>query len=226
MTVVLHHLEASRSHRILWLLAELGVEPEIVRYQRHPRTFRAPASLREVHPLGRAPIVEIDGTVHAESGAIVEALLDRFDAAGTLRPAPGTDAHRAYRFWLHFAEGSMMPPLLFKLIMSQLKGRAVPWFARPITRAIATRVDAAYADGETASHLRFLETTLAGQPFLAGDAFTAADVQMAYPIEAALTRSQASAGHPRVVDWLTRMQARPAYQRAVALGGPPLTAPG
>ena len=133
-TIVVHHLEDSRSHRILWLLEELGLEYDIEMHRRHPKTNRSGKELRAVHPLGKAPIVVVDGEVFAESGAILESLLDRFDPESSLRPAPKTEEHRRYRFFLHYAEGSLMPPLLVKLLMGVLRGKNIPFLARPLSR--------------------------------------------------------------------------------------------
>jgi glutathione S-transferase len=216
MPITVHHLERSRSHRVLWLLEELGLPYELVTYKRDPATIRAPATLKQVHPLGKSPVIEADGVVVAESGAILEHLVDL--AGGALRPEPGTDAFRRYRFFLHYAEGSLMPPLLVKLITSQLQGDKVPFLIRPVARAIAGKVDGAFTNGELHAHLTFLDAELATRPFVAGDAFTAADVQMSYPVLALLSRGAKAAPHVRA--YLDRLAARPAYARAVERGGP------
>lgn len=224
--IVVHHLEQSRSHRVLWLLEELGLAYEIVTYARHPKTMRAPDSLRAIHPLGRSPIVTIasddDATedlVLVESGAVLEHLVDSF-GPDTLRPSDPADLRR-YRFWMHYAEGSLMPPLLVRLIFSRLRGPEIPFFLRPLTRAIASKVDAAYTDPEIANHLGFVNTSLGQRPWLAGDAFSAADVQISFPLVAGAERVPGFASrYPNIVAFIERIRARPAYQRAIARGGP------
>lgn len=212
-----HHLDNSRSHRILWLLEELGAPYEIREHRRDPKTMRAPRALRDIHPLGKAPIVVTpDGVVLAESGAIVDELVDRHD--GQLRPEPGTDAHRRYRYFLHYAEGSLMPPLLVKLVTGQIRDAPVPFFLKPVTGGIAGEVDKAFTDPEIALQLDFMEQELTGREWFAGDEFTAADVQMSFPVEAAESRGGFDA-HPRLADFVARLRARPAYRRAVERGG-------
>lgn len=217
--LTVHHLERSRSHRILWLLEELGVDYEIKEYKRDPKTIRAPASLKAVHPLGRSPVVELDGgIVLAESGAIIETLVEQHDSP--LRPAPGTEAHRRYRFFLHYAEGSMMSPLLVKLITSKLKTTRLPFFVKPIAKQIAGKIDATFTDPEIALHLNFLEAELKDRDWFAGDAFSAADIQMSYPLESSQGRAGLDERFPRLQDYLSRIRARPAYARAIERGGP------
>lgn len=216
MDIVVHHLERSRSHRLLWLLEELGLDYELKTYERDPKTMRAPKSATSVHPRGRFPMLEIDGLVLAESGAIVEELLDRHPDAG-LRP---TDAEglRRYRYFLHYAEGSLMSPLLVGLITGQLRGKNVPFLVRPIAKAIAGNVDAAYTTPELKAHVAFLEQELAEREYVAGD-FSGADIQLSYPVAALLTRTSTEAG-PKLRAYFERLEARPAYQAALAKGGP------
>lgn len=213
--IVVHHLERSRSQRVLWLLEELGVPYRIERYVRHPKTLRAPPELRSIHPLGRSPVVVVDGVVLAESGAILEELAARF-GDGSLVPTD-PDAARRMRFWLHYAEGSLMPPLLVALVLSQI--RKAPWPVRPIARGIASTVHRRFSGPEIASHLAFIEASLADGPWFAGAELSLADVQMCFPVEAALTRG--SAGDlPRTRAWLERVHGRPAWGRALEKGGP------
>lgn len=221
VTIVVHHLERSRSHRVLWLLEELGRDYEIVRYERDPKTIRAPAALREIHPLGKSPVVTIDGVAYAESGAILEHLVETF-GHGALRPEPGTDEARRYRFFMHYAEGSLMPPLLVAVITGRLRVAPLPFFVRPIARAIAGKIDAQFTEREIDLHSRFLESELAGRDYLAGDALTAADIQMSYPIAAAESRGGGFSARPRLAAYLERLRSRPAFQRAVERGGPVL----
>ncbi|MCA9611174.1 MAG: glutathione S-transferase [Sandaracinus sp.] len=214
--ITVHHLERSRSHRVLWLLEELGLPYEVVRYERDPETMRAPEALRKIHPLGKSPVVDVDGVVLAESGAILEELVDL--AGGKLRPEAGSEAHRRYRFFLHYAEGSLMPPLLVHLITGQLRTKKIPFLVRPIAKAIAGQIDGAFTNGELASNVAFLEKELASRSFLAGDELSAADVQMSYPVLALLSRSGAPA--PAIRAYVARLEARPAYAKAIEVGGP------
>ena len=219
--ITVHHLENSRSQRVLWLLEELGTPYTVKRYARDPKTMLAPAELKRVHPLGKSPVIDDDGTVVAESGAIVEYLVEAHGGGG-LKPAPGTPEARRYTYWLHFAEGSLMPPLLVALIFAKVRGAKVPFFVKPIVKGIAAQVHKAYIDPNVTNLLAFMEAELAQREWFAGDAFTAADVQMSYPLEAAAAgRAGFTAqSHPKLHAWLMRCQARPAYQRALAAGGP------
>lgn len=219
--ITVHHLENSRSQRVLWLLEELGTPYTVKRYARDPKTMLAPAELKRVHPLGKSPVIDDDGTVVAESGAIVEYLVEAH-GGGRLKPAPGTPEARRYTYWLHFAEGSLMPPLLVALIFAKVRGAKVPFFVKPIVKGIAAQVHKAYIDPNVTNLLAFMEAELAQREWFAGHAFTAADVQMSYPLEAAAAgRAGFTAqSHPKLHAWLMRCQARPAYQRALAAGGP------
>lgn len=217
--ITVHHLNNSRSQRILWLLEELDLPYEIVRYQRDAKTMLAPPELRRVHPLGKSPVVTVDGLTLAESGAIIETLVERY-GDGRLAPAPGSDDAVRYRYWLHYAEGSAMPPLLLKLVFNRIRSAPMPFFAKPIARGIADKMLSTLVDPQLATHLRYLEGELAGRDWFAGNAFSAADVQMSFPLEAAQARAGLNAqDHPRLSDWLARIRARPAYQRALARGG-------
>lgn len=215
--IVVHHLEASRSLRLLWLLEELELDYEIRTYPRNPETMRAPPELRELHPLGKAPIVTIDGSVLAESGAIIEHVVARFGER--LRPPEGTEALDRYRYFMHYAEGSLMAPLLVRLIFDKIRSARLPFFIKPISNTIVSKVDASFTMPEITRHTEFLEGTLADRPWFAGEDFTAADIQMIYPVEALFARGR-SGGTPNLQAWLERAQARPAYQRAVDKGGP------
>lgn len=217
--IVVHHLENSRSQRVLWLLEELGLAYEVIRYERDRRSMLAPASLRAVHPLGRAPVVVDCGDVLAETGAIIETLLERHDAAGTLAPAAGTAERLRWRYWLHFAEGSAMPPLVMSLVFARIRTAPVPFFVRPIARAIADRAMSGFVQPQIDTNTAHMEAALAEHAWFAGDAFSAADIQMSFAAEAAAARSDLSA-RPRLQAWLERIHARPAYARALARGGP------
>lgn len=202
--VTLHHLNNSRSQRILWLLEELGVAYEVKRYQRDAQTRLAPPELKAIHPLGKSPVVTDGDNVVAESGAIVEYLIDTY-GNGRLRPAEGTKEMVPYRHWLHFAEGSAMLPLMLALYTSRLGDAAAP---------LAPRISS-----EIANHLTYLEGALAKGPFLLGDELTGADIQISFVIEAAAARGLL-AQYPNLARYAERIQARPAYQRALEVGGP------
>ncbi|GAB4035207.1 MAG: glutathione S-transferase [Rubrivivax sp.] len=215
--ITVHHLEHSRSQRVLWLLEELGLPYEVKRYARDAKTMLAPAELRAVHPLGKSPVVTDGEVVVAESGAIVEYLVER--AGGRLRPAPGTPEARRWTYWLHFAEGSAMTPLLFKLVFDKIRA-AAPLIVRPIAGAIANQVEKGFYGPNIRRHLDFMEAELKDRDWFAGPEFSAADVQMSFPLEASAARGGLDARHPRLQDWLARIHARPAYQRALERGGP------
>jgi len=219
--IVVHHLNQSRSLRILWLLEELGLDYEVTTWERDRRSLRAPAGLRDVHPLGKAPVLQIEGRTWAETGPIVETICDRFDPDHRLRPSSeDSDALDNYRFFLHYSEGSLMPPLLVALITGRLRTAPLPFFLKPVVRTIAGRIDASFTDGELALHGDFVESHLARNPFFAGERFSAADVVMSYPVESGRTRGMFGADQPHTLAWLERMHAREAYQRAVERGGP------
>ena len=215
--IVVHHLENSRSQRVLWLLEELGLPYEVRRYERDTATMLAPPELRAVHPLGKSPLVEMDGEIIAETGAIVETLLDAVPGT-VLRPAPGTAEARRYRYWLHYAEGSAMTPLLLKLIFGQLPKRS-PKLVRPIVNAISTKAQSGFIDPQIASHVAWWEAELGKSGWFAGREFTAADIMMSFPLEAASSRAPLD-GQPSIQAFLERIHTRPAYQRALERGGP------
>ncbi|MBS0427177.1 MAG: glutathione S-transferase [Proteobacteria bacterium] len=217
--ITVHHLNNSRSQRVLWLLEELELPYEIVHYQRHPQTMLAPPELRQVHPLGKSPVVTVDGLVLAESGAILETLTERY-GNGRLAPPAGSPEAVRYRYWLHYAEGSAMPPLLLKLVFDQIEKAKMPFFAKPIARGIAAKAKASFIQPQISTHLNFMEGELGKGAWFAGDAFTAADIQMSFPIEAAQARAGLNEKRPRLMAWLARIHARPAYQRALERGGP------
>jgi glutathione S-transferase len=204
MTIIVHHLEHSRSQRVLWMLEELGLHYEIKRYARNAKTMLAPPELKAVHPLGKSPVIEDDGRVVAETGAIVEYLVEKAD--GRLGAPPHRDAALRYRFWLHYAEGSLMPPLLVKLVLSR-----VPLLGKTAQKRIQPMID---------NHLDYVEAELAHRPWFAGDQLTAADIMMSFPIEAARSRAGLGADRPATLAWLDKVHARPAYQTALAKGGP------
>jgi glutathione S-transferase len=216
--ITVHHLNNSRSQRILWLMEELGLPYEIIRYQRDPATMLAPAALRAVHPLGKSPVITDGALTLAESGAIIEYLVERY-GNGRLIPPPGTPERLRYTYWLHYAEGSAMPPLLLKLAFTRVAGAPMPFFARPIARRIADGALRSFVDPQIARHLDYMEGELGKSLWFAGDELTAADVQMSFPLEAAASRGGLDASRPRLAAFLERIHARPAYARALERGG-------
>jgi glutathione S-transferase len=217
--ITVHHLDNSRSQRVLWLLEELGVPYEVTRYERDPKTMLAPPELRKVHPLGKSPVLTEDGTTVAESGAIVEYLLERH-GAGRLVPPPGSPERLRFRYWLHFAEGSAMPPLLMKLVFDRIESGPMPFFAKPIARSIARKVKGLMIEPNLKRHLDFMEAELGRSEWFAGDAFSAADIQMSFPVEASAQRAGLDGSRPRLMVFLKKIHARPAYRKALERGGP------
>ena len=215
--IVVHHLNNSRSQRILWALEELGLDYEIKRYQREP-SMQAPASLRAIHPLGKSPVITDGDNTLAESGAILEYLAETY-GEGKLKPATGTPEHLRYRYFLHYAEGSLMPLLFMKLVFTRLPER-VPWAMRPVARMISAGADKALLGPQISNHFAFLEGELASRDWFAGTDFSAADIQMSFPIEAAAARAGLGARTPRLKAFVEAIQARSAYKRALERGGP------
>jgi glutathione S-transferase len=217
--IVVHHLNNSRSQRVLWLLEELGVAYEVKRYERDAKTMLAPPSLLAVHPLGKSPVI-VDGTVTvAESGAIVEYLIDHY-GAGRLIPPAGTPQRLRYTYWLHYAEGSAMPPLLLKLVFDRVANSPAPWPISAVARSIAKTVQTSFIGPQLKRHLDYMESELAANTWFAGENFTAADVQMSFPLEAAAVRAGLNASRPHLMAFLDRIHARDAYKRALERGGP------
>ena len=217
--IVVHHLNNSRSQRVLWLLEELGVEYEVKRYQRDAKTMLAPPELRQVHPLGKSPVISDGDLTLAESGAIVEYLADKY-SAGRLAPGLGTPERLRYTYWMHFAEGTAMPPLLMKLVFDRIEKAPAPFFVRPIARAIAGRAKSSFVQPNIDRHLDYMESELAKTEWFAGNAFSAADVQMSFPLEASAARGGLDSSRPRLTAFLERIHARSAYARALEKGGP------
>jgi glutathione S-transferase len=217
--VTVHHLNNSRSQRVLWLLEELGVGYEVRRYERDPKTMLAPASLRAVHPLGKSPVITENGLTIAESGAIIEYLIERH-GGGRLIPPAGTPARLRYTYWLHFAEGSAMAPLLLSLIFSRLPRQPMPFFVRPIARGVCSKVLRTFVEPQLKTHQKFMEDELEKSTWFAGKEFTAADIQMSFVIEASAARGGLDHTRPKLMAWLERIHERPAYNRALEKGGP------
>ena len=221
--ITVHHLNNSRSQRVLWLLEELGLPYEIKKYQRDAKTMLAPPELMQVHPLGKSPVITDEGQSIAETGAIVEYILERH-GAGRFVLAIGTPERLRWRYWLHFAEGSAMPPLLLKLklklIFERIKVTPMPFFAKPIAKGISNRVLAAMVEPNLKRQLDFMEAELGKSEWFAGPQFSAADIQMSFPVEAAAQRAGLDASRPKLMAYLKRIHARPAYKKALERGGP------
>jgi glutathione S-transferase len=216
--LTVHHLNNSRSQRVLWLLEELGVVYEVKRYERDAKTMLAPPALLAIHPLGKSPVI-VDGAVTAaESGAVVEYLIDRY-GGGRLIPAAGTPQRLRYTYWLHYAEGSAMPPLLLKLVFDRLAHAPAPWPISAIARRIAGTMQNSFIGPQLKRHLDYMEAELAAHTWFAGEEFTAADVQMSFPLEASVSRAGLNASRPKLMGFLDRIHARDAYKRALERGG-------
>ncbi|MBI5792485.1 MAG: glutathione S-transferase [Rhodocyclales bacterium] len=225
--ITVHHLETSRSQRVLWLLEELGLPYELVIYKRDRKTRLAPPELKAVHPLGKSPVITDGDLVIAESGAILEYIAERYgklatgDLAG-LVPAPGTEEHRQARFWMHYAEGSLMNWLVMKLVFMTIPTQPMPFFVRPIARKLCAQVQKKLVDPNVGTALAFMESHLASHDWFAGAQPSIADFQMSFPVEAALSRGAKLGNYPKLMAYKERMVARPAYRRALEKGGPVL----
>ena len=216
--LVVHHLNNSRSQRVLWLLEELGLSYEIAHYQRDAKTMLAPPELLAVHPLGKSPVLTDGNTTVAETGAIVEYLLEKY-GRGRLLPAPGTPEALRYRYWLHFAEGSAMPPLLLTLIFDRIANGPMPFFVRPVARAIAAKVMDLMVRPNITRQLDFMEAELGRSLWFAGDELSGADIMMSFPLEAAAQRAGLDGRRPKLMAFLDRVHTRPAFKQALARGG-------
>ncbi|WP_158880470.1 glutathione S-transferase [Rhodanobacter sp. L36] len=216
--IVVHHLNNSRSQRILWLLEELGVPYELRCYQRDPKTMLAPLALRAVHPLGKSPVITEGDLTLAESGAIIEYLADHH-GDGQLLAKAGTAERLRQTYWLHYAEGSAMPPLLLKLVFKRVESAPVPFFVKPVAKGIAHKVQNDFVDPQLKLHLDYLEGQLGASEWFAGDAFSVADIQLSFPLEAFAARGGLDEHYPRLSSFLQRIHARPAYERALQQGG-------
>ena len=195
--LTIHHLENSRSQRILWLLEELGIDYEIKRYERDRKTSLAPPELLAVHPLGKSPVITDGDVTVAESGAIVEYLVNNYDD-GRLLPAEGTPERLAYTYWLHYAEGTFMPLMILSLIMNRIETAPMPFFIRPIAKGIVAKVRGGYLDPNVERNLDFMEATLAESTWFCGEDMTAADVMMSFALEAAEVRTDLTRDYPHL----------------------------
>lgn len=216
--LTVHHLENSRSQRILWLLEELGVDYEIVRYERDKKTNLAPAELFAVHPLGKSPVISDDGVMIAESGLIVEYLIEKYGDS-RLMPAFGTPGHLQYRYWLHYAEGTFMPLMVITAILNRIESAPMPFFIKPIARTIANKTRAAYSGPNIRLNLDYLEAALQKSPWFCGTEMSGADIMLSFPVEAAAMRSNLSENYPALEAFRQRIRELPAYQRAIEKGG-------
>ena len=217
-----HHLNQSRSHRVIWALEELSLPYEIVHYQRE-KTMLAPESLKKVHPLGKSPVLEDNGLILAESGAILEYLQETYDADSRLKPQDAADKVQ-YRFWLLYAEGSLMPLLLMKIVFNSLGKPPVPFGLRTLGKALGQGVQKAYLNRQLETHARFIESHLAQHSWFAGETLSMADIQMSFPIFALLSRGGID-NLPHTRAWKAKVENLPAWQRTLEKGGP-LTLPG
>ncbi len=215
--IIVHHLNNSRSQRVLWLLEELGVPYEVKRYERDAATMLAPPELKAIHPLGKSPVITDGDKTVAETGAIVDYLIETY-GQGRLIPAAGTAERLRYTYWLHYAEGSAMTPLLLKLVFTALPDRA-PGLLKGLVKAIAGKAQTGFIDPQLKMHVDYWDAELAKSPWFTGQHFTAADIMMSFPLEAGAARAGA-ASRPRVKAFLETIHARPAYREALKRGGP------
>jgi len=217
--ITVHHLNNSRSQRVLWLLEELGLEYEIKRYERNKKTMLAPDSLKAVHPLGKSPVITDGDVTIAESGAIIEYLVNKY-GEGKLIPKEGTPERLRYTFWLHYGEGSLMPLLLLTLIFNRIETSPMPFFIKPIAKGISAKVKQGFILPNLKTHLDYVESELGKSTWFAGEELTAADVQMSFPMEGAAARGGNGSSRPKSAAFLERIHARPAYKIALEKGGP------
>lgn len=215
--IIVHHLNNSRSQRVLWLLEELGVPYEIKKYQRDAKTMLAPPELKAIHPLGKSPVITDGANTVAESGAILEYLVENY-GKGQLAPKVGTPERLRYNYWMHYAEGTLMPLMVMGLLFSRIE--RAPLLVRPIAKAISREFKKAYLTPNTQNNLAYLESELGKSTWFAGEELTAADVQMSFALEAATARGGLDEKFPKLTAFVARIRARPAYQRALQKGGP------
>ncbi|MGH1451266.1 MAG: glutathione S-transferase [Pseudomonadaceae bacterium] len=216
--ITVHHLANSRSQRILWLLEELGLEYEVKRYERDPETSLAPPELKKVHPLGKSPVITDGDLVVAESGVIIEYLVDTYDN-GKLAPEPGTPERLRYTYWLHYAEGSAMMPLLLKLVFNKVENAKMPFFAKPFAKGISKNVQQSFIEPQIRQHLDYLEAEVAKTGYFVGNQLSAADIQLSFPLEAAAARGGLDSKWPNLIAFLDRIHGLPGYKRALERGG-------
>jgi len=216
--IIVHHLQNSRSQRVLWLLEELGVPYDVKRYERDKVTNLAPKELLKIHPLGKSPVIEDGGAIYAETGAIIEHIVETH--GGRLAPQRGTDDYRRYKYWMHAAEGSFMPPLLIALLLDRMDAAKMPFFAKPIAKKLTQGVRDAYLAGTIRNLFGYIDSELSRSDWLAGREFSAADIIMSFPVEASMTRIEEAKRSKNLKAYVERLHARPAYKRALERGGP------
>ena len=215
--ITVHHLNNSRSQRILWMLEEIGQDYQVKHYQRDKQTQLAPKELFNVHPLGKSPVITDGEITVAESGAIIEYLAQTY--AKQMIPQNNTEAYRQYIYWLHFSEGSLMPQLLLKLVFDKIKTAPMPFFVKPIAKGIANKVLNGYTLPNIKNNMDFIESHLAQSKWFAGEIFTGADIQMSFPLEASMARVNTDA-HPHTKAFVDRIHALDNYKKALVKGGP------
>lgn len=216
--ITLHHLNNSRSQRVLWMLEELDVPYEIEYYERDPKTMQAPESLKKVHPLGKSPVITDGDLVVAESGVIIDYLARTYGKDNMAPPSDG-QAWLDYNYWLHYAEGSLMPPLLVRLVFEKVKSSPMPFFIKPVAKGIANKTHESFIGPMIGNHLDFIEAHLSKNTWFLGDQLSGADIQMSFPLEASVARGIIGNDHPHIIAWVERVHARPAYQRGLEKGG-------
>lgn len=217
--ITLHHLNNSRSQRIIWLLEELKVDFDIKFYQRDPVTILAPKALKEVHPLGKSPVISDDATgiTLAESGAIIEYLISTYGPQ--FKPNSDDKEYWQYLYWLHFSEGSLMPPLVMRLVFTKMKSSPMPFFVKPIARMLADKVMQSFISPNIRNQLKYIEAHLASHTWFCGDQLTGADFQMSFPLEASVARGIIDDNYPNLLKYVKAFQSRPAYQAGLEKGG-------
>lgn len=217
--ITVHHLNNSRSQRVLWLLEELELPYQVERYERDAKTNLAPKALTRIHPLGKSPVIDDNGAIIAETGAIVEHIVDTH-GGGRLKPDPDTEDFRRYQYWLHASEGSYMPPLVLALMVGRIETAPMPFFAKPIARKLAKGIRDGYLDHTIKALFDYVDAELSSRTWLAGENFTAADIMMSFPLEAAVQRVEPAKKSNAIAGFLKRIHDRPAYKRALEKGGP------
>lgn len=217
--IVLHHLEHSRSQRIIWLLEELGVEYDIQRYERDKETYLAPASLKKIHPLGKSPVITDGDKTIAESGLIVEYLIRRYGRE-RLMPSEDSDDYWDYLYWMHYAEGSLMPLMVMSLIFTRIETAPVPFFVKPIAKGIVNKVRASFIHPNIDTHMQHIENHLNGRQWFVGEQLSGADIQMIFPLEAALNRGVDGSRYPNIQRFVNHVHGLDHYKTALQKGGP------
>lgn len=216
--IIVHHLNNSRSQRVLWLLEELNLSYEIKRYERDPKTIRAPKSLKAVHPLGKSPVISDGEITVAESGAIIDYLVRTY-AKDSLIPAENTAEFRAYQYWMHFSEGTLMPPLLMRMLFEKVKSSPMPFLIKPVAKMISDKVLNTFVNPEITLNMGFVDAHLGKNQWFAGDTLSGADFQMSFPLEASVASGTIKNKYPNIHAYVERFQARPAYLKALEKGG-------